>query len=39
VSYKIHRRINEPITVPRHEPVKKVYVELVRAVIEREEIV
>lgn len=26
-----------PITIPKHEPVKKVYVELVRQVVEGEE--
>lgn len=26
-----------PITIPRHEPIKKVYVELVRQIVEREE--
>ena len=26
-----------PITIPRHEPIKKVYVEMVRAVIESED--
>ena len=26
-----------PITIPKHEPIKKVYVELVRNVIESEE--
>lgn len=26
-----------PITIPKHEPIKKVYVELVRQIIEREE--
>jgi len=25
-----------PITIPRHEPIKKVYVEMVRAVVESE---
>ena len=25
-----------PITVPRHEPIKRVYVEMVRAVVEEE---
>ena len=25
-----------PITIPRHEPIKKVYVEMVRAVVEEE---
>lgn len=27
----------EPITVPRHTPIKKVYIEMVKAVIEKEE--
>ena len=26
-----------PITVPKHEPVKKVYVEMVRQIVEGEE--
>lgn len=26
-----------PITIPKHEPIKRVYVELVRQVVEREE--
>lgn len=26
-----------PITIPKHEPIKKVYVEMVRQVIESEE--
>lgn len=26
-----------PITIPKHEPIKKVYVELVRSVVESEE--
>lgn len=26
-----------PITIPKHEPIKKVYVELVRKVVESEE--
>lgn len=26
----------QPITIPKHEPIKKVYVELVRQVVERE---
>ena len=25
-----------PITIPRHEPIKKVYVEMVKEVVERE---
>lgn len=27
----------KPITVPKHEPIKKVYVEMVREIIESEE--
>lgn len=27
----------QPITIPKHEPIKKVYVEMVRQVVEREE--
>lgn len=27
----------QPITIPKHEPIKKVYVEMVRQVIESEE--
>ncbi|MDO4478303.1 MAG: type II toxin-antitoxin system HicA family toxin [Lachnospiraceae bacterium] len=26
-----------PITIPRHEPIKKIYVELVREIVESEE--
>ena len=26
-----------PITIPKHEPIKKVYVEMVKRVVEREE--
>ena len=26
----------DPITVPKHEPIKKIYVEMVRAVVEEE---
>ena len=26
-----------PITIPKHEPIKKVYVEMVKSVVEREE--
>lgn len=26
----------QPITIPRHEPIKKVYVEMVRQVVENE---
>lgn len=27
----------QPITIPKHEPIKKVYVEMVRQVVESEE--
>ena len=27
----------QPITIPKHEPIKKVYVELVRQIVESEE--
>lgn len=27
-----------PITVPKHEPIKKVYIKMIRDVIEREEL-
>lgn len=26
-----------PITIPKHEPIKRVYVEMVREIVEREE--
>lgn len=26
-----------PITIPKHKPIKKVYIEMVREVVEREE--
>lgn len=28
---------SQPITIPKHEPIKKVYVEMVKQVVEREE--
>lgn len=27
----------QPITIPKHEPIKKVYVEMVKQLVEREE--
>lgn len=27
----------QPITIPRHEPIKKVYVEMVKQIVESEE--
>ena len=26
----------QPITIPKHEPIKKIYVEMVRQIVERE---
>ena len=28
----------QPITIPKHKPIKKVYIEMVRAIVEQEEI-
>ena len=30
------KKDKSPITIPRHEPIKKIYVELVRDVVEEE---
>ena len=30
------RVMNAPITIPRHEPIKKVYVEMVKQIVESE---
>ena len=38
-GYKMHAPRKEgckPITIPKHDPIKKVYVELVREVVESE---
>lgn len=35
--YTFRKRGAVPITIPKHEPIKKVYVEMVRQVIESEE--
>ena len=35
--YKLSKAGYQPITIPRHKPIKKVYVEMVREVVEREE--
>ena len=33
----IHRKPGcQPITIPRHEPIKKVYVEMVKEIVESE---
>ena len=33
---KLLARICMPITIPKHEPIKKVYVEMVRQIVESE---
>lgn len=35
--YTFRKSGKSPITIPKHEPIKKVYVELVKSVIEEEE--
>ncbi len=35
--YTFRKKGKKPITIPKHEPIKKVYVELVRAVVEEEQ--
>lgn len=35
--YTFRKSGTVPITIPKHEPIKKVYVEMVRQVIESEE--
>ena len=34
--YTFRKPGKHPITIPKHRPIKKIYVELVRAVIEEE---
>ncbi|MCR4672303.1 MAG: type II toxin-antitoxin system HicA family toxin [Lachnospiraceae bacterium] len=34
--YTFRKKDKSPITIPRHEPVKKAYVEMVRMVVEEE---
>ena len=34
--YIFRKKGCNPITIPKHEPIKKVYVEMVKKVIERE---
>lgn len=37
-SHYIFRKAGyPPITIPKHKPIKKVYIEMVREVVEREE--
>lgn len=35
--YIFRKKGRNPITIPRHEPIKKVYIELVKSVVESEE--
>lgn len=35
--FTFRKRGCQPITIPKHEPIKKVYVEMVKRVIESEE--
>ena len=37
VEVVIRKQGKSPITIPKHEPIKKVYVEMVRKVVESEE--
>ena len=34
--YTFRKTGKNPITIPKHEPIKKVYVEMVRTVVEEE---
>ena len=34
--YTFRKSGKRPITIPKHEPIKKVYVEMVKAVVEEE---
>lgn len=35
--YTFRKQSCMPITVPKHEPIKKVYVEMVKQIVEKEE--
>lgn len=35
--YTFRKAGKSPITIPKHEPIKKIYIQMVRAVIESEE--
>lgn len=35
--YTFRKRGCQPITIPKHEPIKKIYVEMVRQIVESEE--
>ncbi len=34
--YTFRKKGKNPITIPKHEPIKKIYIEMVRAVVEEE---
>ena len=34
--YTFRKPGNNPITIPKHEPIKRIYVEMVREVVEEE---
>lgn len=34
--FTFRRKGKSPITIPRHEPIKKVYVEMVKTIVEEE---
>lgn len=34
--YIFRKKGKMPITIPKHEPIKKIYVEMVRAIVEEE---
>lgn len=34
--YTFRKQGRNPITIPKHEPIKKVYVEMVREIVEEE---
>lgn len=34
--YIFRKRGNNPITIPKHKPIKKVYIQMVKAIIEKE---
>lgn len=35
--YTFRKQGCQPITIPKHEPIKKVYVEMVKKIVESEE--
>ncbi len=35
--YTFRKNHSNPITIPKHEPIKKIYVEMVKSVVEAED--